>query len=117
MSSATGHRRISVMRRDSVALVVLARGDAEVASWPLPGCGRPDLAVVGQLVKLQLGARRLGCAIYLRDAPPALVELLLLVGLADVVPCRPALRQVGGETEGGEQVGVEEVVVPHDPLP
>lgn len=98
-------------------MVVLARGDAEVASWPLAGQDRPDLAVVGQLVRWQLWAGRLGCSIYLRDPPADLLALLELVGLAEIVPCgRAALRQVGGETEGSEQPGIEEVVVPHDPI-
>ena len=94
-------------------MVLLVRGDAEIASWPLTGCGRPDLSVVDHLVRLQLVARRLGCAIRLRDACRELTELLDLAGLGEVLT---GLRQVGGEAEGGEQGGVEEVVVPYDPV-
>jgi ABC-type transporter Mla MlaB component len=67
--------------------VVLKRGDADVASWPLPlpPCGRPDMAVVDQLARLQLEARRLGCSIRLRNVCSELVELLELSGLDDVV--------------------------------
>jgi len=65
--------------------VVLRRGDVDVASWPLPFCGRPDMAVVDQLARLQLEARRLGCSIRLRNACAELVELLELSGLDDVV--------------------------------
>jgi hypothetical protein len=44
-------------------------------------------------------------------------ELLDLVGLGDlaIVPTRLP-RQVSGKTEDGEQVGVEEVVMPDDSL-
>jgi ABC-type transporter Mla MlaB component len=85
--------------------VVLVRGGAEVACWPLWGCGRPDLATVDVLARLQLAARRLGCSIGLRDASVELLELLDLVGLGQAL----------GKAEGSEQAGVDEVVVPHDP--
>ena len=120
------------------AEVVLLRGDAELASWPLLCPGRPDLSVVDELARMQLAARRLGCSIWLRDACVELSALLELAGLADVVmtrPERPSERtigperppertigperrlEVGGEAEGGEQGGVEEVVVPDDLVP
>ena len=89
-------------------MVVLVRDDAEVASWPLAACGRLDLAVVDELARLQLTARRLGLSIRLRDACVELTELLDLVGLR---------VEVGGEPERREQVGVEEVVVADDPVP
>lgn len=54
-------------------------------SWPLAGWDRPDVAVVDELARLQLAARRLGCSIRLRDSCVELVELLDLVGLAEVV--------------------------------
>ena len=64
--------------------VVLRRGDADVASWPLPS-GQADMAVVDQLARLQLEARRLGCSIRLRNACSELLELLELSGLDDVI--------------------------------
>ncbi len=94
-------------------MVVLVRGAAEVTSWPLVVWDRPDLAVVDGLARCQLAARRLGCSIQLRDACIELVELLTLLGLSEVVG---GLRQMGGETEGGEQCGIEEVVMPDDPV-
>jgi hypothetical protein len=101
-----------VWRRDTDAVVVLARGDTDVASWPLVGCGRPDLALVDGLARLQLAAQHLGCSIRLREAGAELVELLDLCGLGEAL-----LRvEVGGEPEGGEQRGVDEVVVPDDPV-
>ena len=92
---------------DARAEVVLLRGGVEVASWPLR-CeeGRVDLGAVNALARLQLEARRRGCTVWLRHACPDLVELLELVGLLQVV------RQA----EGLEQGGVEEVVVPDDPV-
>ncbi len=89
--------------------MVLLCDDAEVASWPLICVDGVDLSVVDELARLQLGARRRGCSLWLRHACPDLAELLGLAGLADVL-------QVGGQAEGGEQAGVEEVVVPDDPV-
>lgn len=100
-----------------VVVVLLVRGDADVASWPLTGWGRPDLSVVDELARLQLAARRLGCSIRLRGSRRELLELLDLVGLGEVVPGASSLRlEAGGEAEDREQVGVDEVVVPDDPL-
>ena len=94
---------------DARAEVVLLCDRAEVASWPLRCRGRLDLSVVDELARLQLEARRQGCSIRLRQACPDLVELLQLVGLGDVL-------QVGGQAERLEQAGVEEVVMPDDPV-
>ena len=81
------------------------------------GSGPVDLALVDELARLQHAARALGCSIWLRHACPELLALLELVGLADVVPSGPRPRlQVGGQAEGGEQPGVEEVVMPDDPV-
>jgi len=93
-------------------MVVLLRGEAELASWPLVW-DRPDLDVADELARLQLAARRVGCWIALRDAGVELLELLDLVGLSDVVNS-VALREVGGEVKCREEAGVDEVVVPDD---
>ena len=92
---------------DARAEVVLLRDGVEVASWPLL-CddGRVNLGAVDALARLQLEARRRGCTVWLRHACPDLIELLELVGLLQVI------RQA----EGREQGGVEEVVVPDDPV-
>jgi hypothetical protein len=65
--------------------VVLMRGDAEVARWPLPGGRCPDLSVVDLLARLQLVARRLGLSIRLSDPPSGLLALIGLAGLAEVI--------------------------------
>ena len=85
------------------------RNEVELAVWPLSGASMPDLGVAGVLAGYQLAARRAGCEIRLRDATPALRDLLDLVGLADVI--RP---EVIREPEGGEQRGIDEVVIPDD---
>ena len=96
---------------------MLARGDNELVSWPLGQGDRPDLAVVDGLARLQCAARRLGLTVRLRGADAELLGLLDLCGLAAVVPGGPVLRvEVGGEAEEGEELGVEEVVVPDDPV-
>jgi ABC-type transporter Mla MlaB component len=74
-----------VQRGSARPTVVLRRGDDDVATWPLPLSGRPDMGVVDQLARLQLEARRLGCSIRLRNVCTELMELLELAGLDDVV--------------------------------
>jgi hypothetical protein len=100
-----------------------------VASWPLDLDWPPDLAVINELARLQLAARRLGCSIRLRNACPELWDLLELAGLVGVVsnagvvteaavvsPCpfglveeaEPELGvEMGREAEGGEEAGLE----------
>jgi hypothetical protein len=100
--------------------VVLYRGDAEVANWPLEPRDHLDVATVDELARLQLVAGRLGFTVRLRHADANLRELLGLTGLDGVVPvigCPQPSVEVGGEPEGGEQRRVEEVVVPDDPVP
>jgi hypothetical protein len=46
----------------------------------------PDAVTVDALARLQLGATRTGCRVRLRNASPALLELVALMGLADVLP-------------------------------
>jgi hypothetical protein len=98
------------------AVVVLVGNAGELATWPLTGAGRPDLAVADELARLALAARAVGCTIRLRLACGELVELLDLVGLDEVVTFVPGSGwQAGGQAEGGEQVRVEEAVMPDDP--
>ena len=46
----------------------------------------PDVATVDALARMQLTARRLGREIRVQHACHRLVELLVLTGLADVIP-------------------------------
>ena len=73
----------------------------------LPDGTPPDLGAVDALAQLQLATRRLGVTVHLLDASDELADLLDLVGLR---------REVCGQPEGGEQVGVEEGVEPGDPV-
>ena len=98
-------------------MVVLARDGVEIVSWPLEVRGTVDLGVVDDLARLQLAARRMGCSIKLRDACDELSALLAFLGLARAIAGSPGgVLQVVGEAEGGEEGGVEEVVVPDDPV-
>jgi hypothetical protein len=127
MISAGPLRPTCMVPADARAEVVLLRDGAEVASWPLV-CegGKVDLRVVDALARLQLKARRQGCTVWLRDACPNLVELVDLVGLAGVLEVGQPAREAGPEVsphlqvwrqpEGLEERGVEEVVVPDDPV-
>ena len=98
--------------------MVLLLRDTVVASWPVDGVA--DVRLVDDLARLQLAARRLGYSVQLRRAGPHLMELLELTGLAAVLPaevqrCGSAV-QMSGQPEGGEQVGVEEIVMTDDPV-
>jgi hypothetical protein len=49
----------------------------------------PDVAIVDALARLQLVARRIGCAVVLRGASSELLELVSFMGLAGVLPEGP----------------------------
>jgi hypothetical protein len=117
MTPGVRRRRSGVVRRDLYAIVVLARDGVEVTSWPMAGWGRPGLAVVDRLTRLQLAARRVGWRVRLRDTSAELSALLDLLGLGEVLPVVTGLvLEASGEAEGPEQVGADEVVVPDDPV-
>jgi ABC-type transporter Mla MlaB component len=46
----------------------------------------PDAVTVDALARLQLGARRTGCQVRLRNASDELRELVAFMGLGDVFP-------------------------------
>jgi hypothetical protein len=116
MSSALRGRRSGVVPGVADARVLLVCDEAEVATWPLVVSGRPTMDVVDELFRLALAAARLGGSIRVRDGDGRLRELLDLVGLAGIVPVVSLGIEVAGEPEGGEQPGVEEVVVTDDPV-
>ena len=95
---------------------MLVRGGAELASWPLPVPDVPTLALVDALARLQLTARRLGCSVGLRGDCGRLAGLIRLAGLGEVL-MEGSVVEAGGEPEDLEEPGVEEVVVPDDPVP
>jgi ABC-type transporter Mla MlaB component len=64
----------------------LLRGSgAALALCDVNGVG-PDAVTVDALARLQLAASRLGCRVVLRNASPALSELVDLMGLENVIP-------------------------------
>lgn len=95
-----------------IVVVVVARADVEVARWTIDHDGGADLTLVDELARLELGARRLDLSVRVETACPRLGELLALVGLGSVV----SVVEVRREPEDLEQVGVEEVVMPDDPI-
>jgi hypothetical protein len=106
MIPAAGRRPTRVVQWEQHATVALLRGQVQLAAWPLRCEGGPDLTVVDRLARMQVAAKRLGCAIRLVGPSDELASLLDLVGLG---------VEVGREPEGAEEVGVEEVVVADDP--
>lgn len=83
------------------------------------GAAGPDVDLVDALARLELAARRLGWALRLTETSADLDALLRLSGLAGVVGASGAGRglgpEPGGQPEGGEQLGEQEVVPADDP--
>ena len=107
----------SVLTDDGWAtIVVRTPTDIEVVHWPVTTADGGDLAIVDALARLQLAARRYGCALRLRGAEDALLGLIDLVGLRNVLTgAPPSGCECAGEAERLEQLQVEEVVVADDP--
>jgi len=80
--------------------------------------GRPDAATIDALARLALTARRRGCRVRLVHASADLRDLVVLVGLAGVMPC-----ETGSGVDGRRQpeqreepCRVEEERDPGDPV-
>jgi ABC-type transporter Mla MlaB component len=69
---------------DRVCALLEASG-ACVALCDVSGV-QPDAVTADALARLQLGARRHGCQVRLRNASGELLELLAFMGLRDVLP-------------------------------
>jgi ABC-type transporter Mla MlaB component len=50
------------------------------------GTVAPDAVTIDALARLQLGARRHGCQVRLRNASQELLDLVAFMGLRDVLP-------------------------------
>jgi hypothetical protein len=75
------------------------------------GAARPDMVTVEALARLRLTAQRSGWRLVVSGAGPDLRGLVVLLGLADVLPQsgrQPVQRE--------EPLGVEEVVDRRDPI-
>ncbi|MEV6792478.1 STAS domain-containing protein [Streptomyces sp. NPDC051320] len=76
--------RADVPRLCAELRALLTSTGASVVDCDVGALTCPDLAAVEAVVRLRLTARRHGSRVRLRNAAPALVALLELVGLADV---------------------------------
>ena len=63
---------------------LLTTNRAGVAFCDVQGV-EPDAVTVDALARLQLGARRTGCQVRLRNASKELLELVSFMGLSDVL--------------------------------
>ena len=64
---------------------LLGSSGADLALCDVSGV-EPDVVTVEALARLQLGARRHGCTVRLRNASDELRELVSFMGLTDVLP-------------------------------
>ncbi len=99
------------------ARMLLESVNPDLVVCDVGGLVDPDAVAVDALARLQLTARQLGCRIRLRQACGQLRELLVLMGLGDVLPCGAAsgLEPRGQAEEREQPLGVEEEADPGDP--
>ena len=76
----------------------LEKGETELVECDASQLAAPDAATVDALARLQLGVRRRGARVRLRDASPELRQLIALMGLSEVMPC-----VAGSGLEAGRQ--------------
>jgi ABC-type transporter Mla MlaB component len=97
---------------------MLARSDRDTVVCDVGALADPDAVTVDALTRLQLSARRVGRRVELRHACGELQDLLVFMGLEDVLPCdTPSGVEPRGQAEEGEQArGVEEEGDPGDPI-
>ena len=69
------------------ARVLLEGCDAGRVACDVGALAEPDAVTIDGLARLQLTVRRLGYRVELQRACGELEQLLLLTGLADVLPC------------------------------
>jgi anti-anti-sigma regulatory factor len=99
------------------ARIVLETTTAGTITCDVAALVDPDAVVVDALARLALTARRHGRAFRLRNASPALEDLLVWTGLGVVLTACGELRLEprGQPEEREEPLGVEEEVGPDDP--
>jgi hypothetical protein len=94
-----------------VLFVLLPQPSRPVILIDASALGDPGAHALEALARLQLTACRSGVQIELYNASAALVDLLDLVGLADVLPARAGSGlEPDRQVELGEQALVDEVV-------
>ena len=89
---------------EEIDLVVRREGE-EVARWTVRLAARPARVTLDEVANAVLEARRLGFDVAFSGPGSHAVAALLGLGV-----------EVLGQPEEGEQAGVEEVVVPDDPV-
>jgi ABC-type transporter Mla MlaB component len=82
----------------------LSETDAAVALCDVDGCVEADLVAIDALARLWLGAHHVGRGLRLQEASSELLDLLVFVGLDDVLAVEP--RRQSEQRE--ELLGVEE---------
>lgn len=75
--------------------MVLLCGADEIASWPLDEGGRIDLALIDELARLQLAARRLGYSQHPVAVPGQFPAVLL-----EVLRVDPGAEGIGSDCHG-----------------
>jgi anti-anti-sigma regulatory factor len=101
----------------------LSDGHPDVVVADVSGLADADIAAVDALARACLAARRAGSELRLAEASPGLRALLELAGLAEAIPCEPALDAGSGldaerHPEGREEaLRVQEERDPADPAP
>jgi ABC-type transporter Mla MlaB component len=88
----------------------IVRGDTTIILCDLARLAEADMATVDALARLALRARRMGCAVGLRDPSTELLELVGLAGLGEILPCATGSggEMIGQAEEREEPLGVEE---------
>lgn len=89
--------RADVPRLCECVRELLERSDADLIVCDVGALVDPDAVAVDALARLQLTARRLGRRVKIRHACDKLQDLVVLMGLRDVVPLWAGL---GPETRG-----------------
>jgi hypothetical protein len=84
---------------------VVTQDGSEVTTWTVSLPGRPAREALDEVARLSLAAIRLGYAVELRGEGARCISALLGLGV-----------EVLGQPELAEEAGVEEVVMPDDPV-
>jgi len=96
----------------------IVRGDSTIILCDLARLADADMATVDALARLALRARRMGCAVTLRDPSTELLELVGLAGLGEVLPCAAVsdVEVIGQAEEREVPLRIEEERDPGDPI-
>jgi anti-anti-sigma regulatory factor len=88
---------------------LLGSSDAELVLCDVRAVVDPDVAAADALARLQLATRRLGRRMLVRNASADFTDLLVLMGLGEVLPLGGLRLEVGRQPEEREErLGVEE---------